>query len=301
MWVRRKCAPRARCGLEARARVMWARREARTGCWTTTKIHDQEMPMRPPLNRRVRLHLTRLPLDRHGSFGELKGGAGESARPETARRWSEVARITQGWADARAGWRGRCPPSPCAHCGSCCRVRVACRGACTQGRARCTFPAWSMQVRARYSPRVEGLCTAMEAPGARPRVEVWRCNTVGGGDSRQVAGLGRVRAGQARRAQLRAAHKKAGFALLKPRRREARRRRRSLPTGSRSPRSPWCNHEGGVSLSLVSTTLTDARDRPDVEAGAARRAPDSPGWDVANVHPPRTAPTSSRRGSEPRA
>ena len=40
---------------------------------------------------------------------------------------------------------------------------------------------------------------------------------MGGEDSRQVAGLGRARAGQARRAQLRAVHKKTGFALLKPR------------------------------------------------------------------------------------
>ena len=225
------------------------------------------------------------------------------------------------------------------HCCSCFRVRGACRGACTQGRARCTSPAWSMQVRARYGcvgvcpvraraprararwrvvlwvssgpaalaavlwfgrraaargsrgrsprhaeprrrgraprrgvlarlpcrrsrtrrcsrlgagsktssvvatwieqgrlggsrscgrtqpvrslggrragrgpqlpvaavadrgarPRVEGLCTAMDAPGARPRVEVRSCNTVGGEDRRQVAGLGRARAGQARR------------------------------------------------------------------------------------------------------
>lgn len=80
----------------------------------TTKIRDQE---RPSCDRRTTaecacLHLTRLPLDRHGSFGELEGGAGENARPETARSWSEVARMTRGWADARGGWRGRCPPPP---------------------------------------------------------------------------------------------------------------------------------------------------------------------------------------------
>ena len=107
-------APRARGGLEARARAVWARLEARAGCQTTTKIRDQE---RPSCDRRATtacafLHLTRLPLNRHGSFGEIERGASESARPETARRWSKVARITRGWADARAGWRGRCPPPP---------------------------------------------------------------------------------------------------------------------------------------------------------------------------------------------
>jgi hypothetical protein len=107
-------APRARGGLEARARAVWARREARAGCRTTTKIRDQERPScdRQAIAECTCLHHTRLPLDGHGSFGELEGGAGKSARPETARRWSEVARITRGRADARAGCRGRCPPPP---------------------------------------------------------------------------------------------------------------------------------------------------------------------------------------------
>ena len=106
------------CGCAACA---WWARGARAGgvgeAGGTRRVPDddadtrpREAQLRPPSDRRVRLslHLTRLPLDRHGSFGELEGGAGESARPETAWRWSEVARVTRGWADARAGWRGRC-------------------------------------------------------------------------------------------------------------------------------------------------------------------------------------------------
>ena len=54
-------------------------------------------------------------------------------------------------------------------------------------------------------------------------------------------------------------------------------------------------------MSLSSATPIDAQDRLDVEAGAARRAPDSPRCDVANVHPPLTAPPSSRWGSLSRA
>ena len=76
-----------------------------------------------------------------------------------------------------AGGKGAFNRAGGGHCCSCCRVS----GACTQGRARCTSPARSMQVRARYSPRVEGLRTAMDAPCARPRVDVLSFNTLGEG------------------------------------------------------------------------------------------------------------------------